>query len=100
MTRQEWAVMFRGIRSKNETTTVEYQGRKYYVGKSGVKALRGRAVLFSMVEHSRFLGRRMLRKAALISARNYRLELETWTKREVDVFGKASQPGVQFVNKR
>lgn len=96
MNRTDWKKLYRQIRSSEEPEAVNANGRKYYVGKTGVKPVTGRAVLFSLFGSCRMLERHSSRRGLLRSARKYRLELEEAVQLEISVFGQADQPGFAF----
>lgn len=96
MNRTDWKKLYRQIRASEEPEAVNANGRKYYVGKMGVKPVTGRAVLFSLFGSCRMLEGRSSRLGLLRCARKYRLELQEAVRIEISIFGQAGQTGFAF----
>lgn len=93
MNRTDWKKLYRQIRASEEPEAVNANGRKYHVGKMGVKPVTGRAVQFSLLGSCRILARRSSRLGLLCNTRKYRLELQEAVQLEISIFRQAGQPG-------
>lgn len=96
MNRTDWNKLYRQIRSSKQPESIDANGRKFFIGRSGVKPNCGRAVLFDLMKHCRQFERYSVRRGTLRCVRKYRKELEDSVNLEISLFGQSDRSGLAF----
>ena len=88
MTRTEWNALYRNVRDlfdprgNKGAPTVDVNGSKFVVSRSGAKRIGGRGTLFNLFAMARSTEHIRMRRVLLINAREYRRKLESDRRRK------------------